>query len=72
MEIQKKKKPTLVVTKAMICFPQTNSSSPFARTTPSQRIEHGDVEPVPTWSLQEYTLISLVQGGIPQDIKREP
>lgn len=65
-------KTTLVVTNAISSFLQTGSYASFLRIIPTQLINHAEVDLVPTWCLQQYTVISLVQGGTPQVTKREP
>lgn len=47
-------------TKTKGCSLQTDSGNPLLRTTPIQQIDRGNVELVPTWSLQPYVIVSLV------------
>ena len=45
--------------------------TPLLRTTPTQLIEHGEVEVMPTWTTYLYVLVSLVRKGTLQVIERE-
>lgn len=59
------------VDKTMDCSLHTEMRTPLLRTTPTQLIEHGEVELIPTWSIQPYILMSLVWEGTLQATKRE-
>lgn len=53
---------TQAVAKTKGGSPQSEVKIPLLKTTPTQFIEHREVQLVPTWSLHFYLLVSLVQG----------
>lgn len=50
------------VDKGTDCASQTDSDALLLNTTPTQHIEHGEVELVFIWSLLPHILMSFVQG----------
>lgn len=61
-----------VVAKATSCPPQTDGKTLLLKIKHLlQLTEHGDAEMVPTQSLDPYVLVSLVEGGTFQAMKKE-
>jgi hypothetical protein len=53
------------------CSLKTDHKFTFLGTAPTQFIKLGKVNLVPTWSLYPYILVSLVQEGTLQVIKKK-
>ena len=53
------------------CSPKTETKVPLLNTTPTQLIEHGKLELVPTQSLHFYILAPLVLKDTQHAAKRE-
>lgn len=57
--------------KAFGCSPQTDSNAPLLKTTPTQFIEHREVELVPTKSLHPPSLVFMLLEGTLHSIRGE-
>lgn len=55
---------TQPISKRIKCFMQTDNRTPLLRKTPTQLIDHGEVDRLTTQSLQPYVLTNTFGAGL--------